>query len=129
MFVSRKESSDVKIEIFLDMDFGSNELTWAVIIVFIVGRHLEWIDTISLKHFPKIPCESIKLIDIVYLILEIGSIKSTRIVVIFKRYLDLNKLIHTVYLKHCPKINFESIKLIDTVHLLFKKHFGHDLIE
>ena len=114
MFVSsRKESSDVDIQIFVDMYVGSNESTWTVVIVFIVGRHSESINTVFLKHFPKITCESIELIDTVDWILEVVSIESTRIVVIFKRYMDSNKLIHTVDLKHCPKIHLnQSSQLI-----------------
>ena len=88
MFVYRKENSDIKIKIFLDMmDVGSNELTQTVVVVFIVGRHFnsnKFIDKESLKHFPKIPCESIKSIDTVDSVQEVGSNELTRIVFMFK---------------------------------------------
>ena len=74
LFLERKVY--VKIEIFSDIDVGSNESTWTVVIVFIDGRHFdsnELIDTKYLKYFPKIPCESIEFIDTVDLVLEVGS--------------------------------------------------------
>ena len=73
MFVSRKESSDIKIEIFSDMEVVSNESTRTVVIVFIVGRHLDLnklINTVDLKHFSKIYFESIKSINTIYLIFK-----------------------------------------------------------
>ena len=55
------------------MEVGSNELTRPIVIGFIVRRYLdlkESINTIDLKHFPKIYFKSIELINTVDLIFK-----------------------------------------------------------